>query len=248
MSEPALHRCFPAGLSDLEEYRMEFVEGIKDHWVKHPDDPDYSGEWTYTYSQRFKEYDRSYCDDDDRTWALPHCVTGVIDTKPINQVQFAIDALAKSPHSRRVKLVTWQPWIDLYTEDPPCLCEFWLRCSTQRGLDGYILNGNVIFRSRDAYDAAFMNLWGEVAFLVYVAGQLQLKLGKPVRVGRLVDMSHSYHLYGKRIPDFKEGFLGQYDKRTLEERTWTREMAQPFFDEARPAILEKIRKYDAQKR
>lgn len=656
MSEPALHRCFPAGLSDLEEYRMEFVEGIKDHWVKHPDDPDYSGEWTYTYSQRFKKYDRSYCDRSDMAWGRDVCQEhlGKNDIAPINQVQFAIDALAKSPHSRRVKLVTWQPWIDLYTSDPPCFCtgtriatpigqvniedlhagdsvyaydlksgclvvtvakspfskiescvglrtvlgelkvsrdqlvrsgegwkhakdleakdvlrmsladsamtvtdamvfgylcgdgwlssgynrsrpkplkrydvcfsvhpeaddswvhrylsansknrvnvderqvdsalvqghisktvrvhdkalwmaftkmgcpsgkkvagvffdnsevlswgheqlvdfvtgvlsaegsirydhgspgvrvamcwpefievfaevldrlgvkytrhddgyiftvsigrteqtlklfsmcdfrldsrkqsqyievmeglrvaviererrmqlvgsfrearnngatlrelsgisgfnqrvldpeytprlryhkvelnrsarwidvpivesvdlgnrvvhdfevdhpdhaivangivahnclgEFWLRCSTQRGFGGYVLNGNVIFRSRDAYDAAFMNLWGEVAFLVYVAGQLQLKLGKPVRVGRLVDMSHSYHLYGKRIPDFKEEFLGQYDKRTLEDRTWTRAMAQPLFDEARPGILAKIRKYDAQKR
>jgi thymidylate synthase len=225
LSEPAIHRCFPGGLEDLEEYRMEFVEGLKDHWVKNPNDPDYAGEWTYTYSQRLKSY----------------CVPGLAK---INQVDWAIEALARSPHSRRVKLITWQPWIDTNTADPPCLGEFWLRCSQVPGFDGYILNGNVVFRSRDGFDAAFMNLWGEVAFMEYIAGGLQVRLGKPVRVGRLVDVSWSFHIYGKRVKAFEELFLGGVTK-PLEDRTWTREFAQPFFDEARPQIIAKVQAKDA---
>lgn len=241
LAEPAIHRCLPGGLEDLEEYRMEFVEGVKDHWVRDPKEPGYSGEWTYTYSQRFKSYTGG-CMLKDTGGAMSAQWQPM---PPINQVDWAVDALAKSPHSRRVKLITWQPWIDTTTGDPPCLGEFWLRCSQVPGHDSYVLNGNVVFRSRDAFDAAFMNLWGEVAFMQYVAGKLQLKLGKPVRVGRLCDISHSYHIYGKRVEAFKELFLAGVERKTFEDRTWTREFAQPIFDEARAKVIEKIRRRDA---
>ena len=234
MSEPAIHRCFPGGLEDLEEYRMEFIEGIKDHWVKHPDDPDYAGEWTYTYSQRMTNYKV--------VKASPvSCGHGEIS---IDQVAHMIESLANSPHSRRHQCVTWQPWIDMHTGDPPCLQSIWMRVSQDdRGV--YVLNGNFRFRSRDAYGAAFMNLWAEAAFMEKCAGQLQAKLGRQVRVGRLCDISDSYHIYGKNIAEFKERFLTQMDRRGIEERTWTRQFAQPIFDEARPKILEKVRRKDA---
>ncbi|GAG01985.1 unnamed protein product, partial [marine sediment metagenome] len=145
---------------------------------------------------------------------------------------------------RRVKIVTWQPWLDPQTQDPPCLGEFWLRCSQVPGFDGYFLNGNAVFRSRDAFDAAFMNLWGEVEFMRAVAGQLQVKLGKPVRLGRLCDLSHSYHIYGKRVEDFKTLFLRGVEKKTWEDRTWTREFAQPMFDEARAQVIAKVKEKD----
>jgi thymidylate synthase len=249
LSEPAIHRCFPGGLEDLEEYRLEFVEGIKDHWVRHPDEPGYSGEWTYTYSQRFTKYYSQrftkYECNVRHIEQIPHGEKTLVEQQTVNQVEHAVASLAKSPHSRRVKLVTWQPWIDMFTDDPPCLGEFWLRCSQHPSFDGYILNGNAIFRSRDSFDAAFMNLWGEVEFMVKTAGQLQAKLGKPVRVGRLCDLSHSYHIYGKAVQRFKELFLGGVEKKSWEDRTWTREFAQPLFDEARPKIMAKIRKKDA---
>ncbi len=35
-AEPAIHRAFLGGLGDLEEYRLEVVEGIKDHWIRDP--------------------------------------------------------------------------------------------------------------------------------------------------------------------------------------------------------------------
>jgi thymidylate synthase len=211
---------------------MEFVEGVKDHWVRDPDDPNYSGEWTYTYSQRFTKYD---------------CGERVPGFRRVNQVEHAVESLAKSPHSRRVKLVTWQPWLDPYTDEPPCLGEFWLRCSKMPFDDAYMLNGNAVFRSRDAFDAAFMNLWGEVEFMIKTAGQLQLKLGKPVRIGRLCDLSHSYHIYGKAVQRFKDLFLRKIPE-PWEKRTWTREFARPHFEEARAAVIEKIRKKDANAR
>ena len=240
-SEPAIHRCFPGGLEDLEEYRMEFVDGIKDHWVRDPNAPDYAGEWTYTYHQRFTQYacNVRHIERDE------HGEKVLIEQQTINQLEGAVEALAKSPHSRRVKIVTWQPWLDPMTQDPPCLGEFWLRCSQVSWFDGYILNGNAVFRSRDAFDAAFMNLWGEVEFMKSVAGQLQEKLGKPVKVGRLCDLSHSYHIYGKRIQDFKELFLRGVENKPWEDRTWTREFAAPMFEEARAAVLAKVKEKDS---
>ena len=38
-SEPMIHRSFPGGMEDLEEYRQEVMDGIKDHMVRDPNDP-----------------------------------------------------------------------------------------------------------------------------------------------------------------------------------------------------------------
>jgi thymidylate synthase len=244
MSEPAIHRCFPGGLADLEEYRMEFIEGIKDQWVKDPSDPDYAGEWTYTYSQRLRKYE---CYATRRHEKGPGAREQHRDFMTIDQVAAMIDGLVKSPHSRRQQCVTWQPWIDMHTSDPPCCQSIWMRIN-QDNYGTYVLNGNFRFRSRDAYGAAFMNLWAEVAFMEMCAGMLQARLNRPVRVGRLFDISDSYHIYGKNIAEFKERFFSEGAKRSVEDRTWTRAFAQPFFDEARPAILAKIAQHDAERR
>ena len=37
-SEPMIHRDFPGGFEELQEYVMEVCEGIKDHLVRDPDD------------------------------------------------------------------------------------------------------------------------------------------------------------------------------------------------------------------
>ena len=39
LREPMIHKDFPGGLEDLQEYVMEVCDGIKDHLVRNPDDP-----------------------------------------------------------------------------------------------------------------------------------------------------------------------------------------------------------------
>ena len=34
LAEPMIHKSFPGGPDDLEEYRQEVVEGVKNHWVR----------------------------------------------------------------------------------------------------------------------------------------------------------------------------------------------------------------------
>jgi len=48
LKEPMIHKDFPGGPEDLQEYTMEVCEGIKDHLVRRADDPE-DTRWEYTY-------------------------------------------------------------------------------------------------------------------------------------------------------------------------------------------------------
>ena len=56
LSEPMIHQDFPGGPAELQEYVMEVCEGIKDHLVRDPDDPN-DTRWEYTYHQRLFGYE-----------------------------------------------------------------------------------------------------------------------------------------------------------------------------------------------
>jgi len=231
-SEPAIHRAFPGGLEDLEEYRQEVIDGIKDHWVRDPKNPD-DKRWEYTYHQRLTKFIR---------------VSRLMDfLPPIDQLQQMIDKLASFPYSRRANVSTWQPWCDPDCFDPPCLQSIWCRILPDDD-DTWRLNINVRFRSRDAFDAAYMNLWafcGPQGLQGSIARRIAEKAGREVRCGRYCDLSDSYHIYGKRLQAFEEGFLKLVKTRSFEDRTWTREFAEPFFEEAKPQIVQKIAEQDA---
>ena len=227
-SEPLIHRAFPGGLEDLEEYRQEVLDGIKDHWVRDPDDPS-DNRWEYTYHERLTAYR----------------VPGL--EKRINQLDQVVEKLSEAPYSRRAQAVTWQPWIDPTCDDPACLQSMWFRVLPDAE-DVWHLNMNVRFRSRDAFDAAYMNCFAFIHLMERMAREIGGKAGREVKLGRYVDMSDSYHIYGKRRRAFEEGFLKLVETRSFEDRTWTREFAQTFFEEARPAIAEKVAKKDAEDR
>ena len=55
MKEPMIHKDFPGGPEDLQEYTMEVCEGIKDHLVRKADDPS-DTRWEYTYHERLFKY------------------------------------------------------------------------------------------------------------------------------------------------------------------------------------------------
>jgi len=226
LGEPMVHRAFPGGLEDLEEYRLEVVEGIKDGWIRNPNDP-LDKRWEYTYHERLFSYKAN--------------------GKIFDQIDQVAEQLAKVPHTRRAQAITWQVWQDTRIEHPPCLQSLWFRLLPVKKSD-YLLNMNVRFRSRDAYDAAFMNCFALIFLMKKVAELIQEKARiiqkNPkfkVGLGRYVDESDSYHIYGHRLEDFRNRFLRQVLNRSFEERTWTLEFARAVFDEARPKILEKIK-------
>jgi thymidylate synthase len=91
---------------------------------------------------------------------------------------------------------------------------------------------NTHWRSRDAYKAAFMNIFALTDLQRAIAEEVSIKISKTVKVGRYVDMADSYHIYGSYFDQFK-GFLETLEKKTFEERTFLSSFAESFFKEAK---------------
>ncbi len=213
--EPRIHRAFPGGLEDLETYRQEVVDGIHDHWIK-PEE----GKWTYTYHERFFDYK--------------------IEGRSVDQINYIIEKLSQSFYSRRAQAMTWNPLKDPPSYDPPCLQMLWAR--VQEGKDGKnYLNVNTIWRSNDAYKAAFMNIFALTELQRVIAAKISEKTGKIIIPGRYVHFANSFHIYGSYFKDFKN-FLETVKNRKWEERVWNTEFAEPFFEIGREKIREEKRK------
>ena len=202
--EPRIHRAFPGGVEDLEKYRLEVVEGVHDHWIR-PEE----GKWTYTYHKRLFDYQ----------------VTdniGDLDKSPfagVNQMDHAVEKLCQVPYTRRAQAITWMPTLDPKTDDPPCLQRLWFRLLEDK--EGNLhLNMNTHWRSRDAYKAAYMNIFALTDLQRILAGRISERLGRTVLLGRYVDITDSYHIYGSYLKEISERFLKSIRERTFEERTW----------------------------
>ena len=102
--------------------------------------------------------------------------------------------------------------------------------------EGLILNMNTHWRSRDAYKAAFMNIYALTDLQKVIAEEVSKKINRPIKIGRYVDVADSYHIYGSYFDQFK-GFLSKtLEKKTFDQRTYNTSFAEPFFEEARIKI------------
>jgi thymidylate synthase len=206
--EPRIHRAFPGGLDSLEIYRQEVVHGIHDHWIA-PEE----GKWTYTYHQRLFSYKNG--------------------PDFIDQMDYIVAKLSESGYSRRAQAITWDPKLDIPTNDPPCLQRVWFRISQHPGR--LLLNMNTHWRSRDGFKAAFMNIFALTDLQRVIAERISNKTGKRIEIGRYTDITDSFHIYGSYYRDFK-GFLELVEKRAFNQRVWDTGFAEPFFEEARAKI------------
>jgi thymidylate synthase len=79
-----------------------------------------------------------------------------------------------------------------------------------------------------------MNIFAFVHLQKYIARQVSERIGKTVQLGRFVDMSDSYHIYGSRH-EFFQGFLEKVKTSDFSERVYNYhdEMIKTMFDEAR---------------
>jgi thymidylate synthase len=217
--EPMIHRDFPGGPEDLQEYVMEVCEGIKDHLVRDPRDP-YDTRWEYTYHQRLFAY------------AVP-------TLEAIDQIETLCRKLAETPHTRRAQAITWKVWEDNDCYDPACLQSLWCRITEENGKP--VLSLNVRFRSNDAYKAAFMNIFALVQMQKRIAARVSEILGRTVQLGRYCHLADSYHIYGSYFQEFESRFLAALEKRTFEQRTMRYEDWREMMEDARPAILKKAK-------
>ena len=239
LKEPMIHKDFPGGPEDLQEYVMEVSEGIKDHLVRDTRDPG-DTRWEYTYHQRLFAYQ-------------------VPTFPPIDQIETLCEKLARTPYTRRAQAVTWKVWEDNDCYDPACMQSIWCRIveesrsqgvkeSTSTALDSSAprLCMNVRFRSNDAYKAAFMNIFALVQLQQKIARRVSALVGRSIAVGRYCHMADSYHLYGSYLQEFEARFLTALAKRSFEQRTLRYADLREMMESARPAILQKAEKMGRQ--
>jgi thymidylate synthase len=263
-SEPMIHMGgFPGGFEDLEEYVQEVRDGIKDHWIRDPLNPE-DTKWQYTYHERLFSYEvpmnlfdkvlcqlpehekKKFFEFETSHFLLDHDYVKIVEKEiqgqkqefvHINQIQYVIEKLAKQPFSRQAQAITWQPNMDTDIYDPACLQSMWFRILEEKNGEP-TLNMNIRFRSRDAYDASFMNCFAFIHVMEYVAKEIGKRIDKKVKIGRYIDESDSFHIYGKRIPDFENRFLTNLFNRDFSNRTFARKDAEPYFEERRKKLRE----------
>ncbi|MBN2008268.1 hypothetical protein JW960_02855 [candidate division KSB1 bacterium] len=222
LAEPMIHKDFPGGLEDLQEYVLEVLDGIKDHCVRDAsDDPD-DTRWEYTYHQRLYAY----------------TVPGL--SEQFDQIETIVQKLAKTPYSRRAQAITWKVWEDNPCYDPACLQSIWCRILPDENGE-WILNMNIRFRSNDAYRAAFMNMFAFIQLQKRIADRISEISGHNVTLGRYLHQADSYHIYGSNFNEFENRFLKALADRTFEERTYRYADMKFIMDDAIPGIMEKAR-------
>jgi len=204
-NEPRIHKNFPGGPEELEAYRQEVVDGIHDHWI----DP-VAGKWTYTYHERLF----AYCPTNDlRNPKAPKPFA------PFNQIDYVVNKSAQAFYSRRIQAITWMPTADPATDDPPCLQRLWFRVTVdEKG--NPVLNMNSHWRSRDLYKAWYMNVYALTDLQRTIADRIGKKIGRPVKVGRYVDITDSLHIYGSYFKDVLPQ-IKKMESSSFEDRSWT---------------------------
>lgn len=220
LSEPMIHRDMPGGLEDLQEYVMEVCEGIKDHWVRDLNDPQ-DTRWEYTYHQRLFRYE------------VPSLA------ESFDQIEALCRQLAQTGYSRRAQAITWKVWEDAQCYDPACLQSIWCRITEDGGIGR--LNMNVRFRSNDAYKAALMNMFALVQLQQRMAQRISQLSGRALALGRYCHLADSYHIYGSNLAEFEARFLAALETRDFAGRTLRYADVRDLMEEARPAILAKVR-------
>jgi len=197
LAEPRIHRAFPDGLEGLALYTAEVVDGVHDGRIR-------EGGWSYSYHDRLRNWPGV-----DASHETPH----------IDQIEALARKLAATPHSRRAQAITWNPPVDASHHEPPCLQRVW--CQVVRSGGDYLLEMNTHWRSRDGFKAAFMNVYALTELQRQIASRVAELSGRPVAVGRYLDVTDNFHLYGSYIRNEEvQGFLGSVGRRPFEARTF----------------------------
>ena len=105
-------------------------------------------------------------------------------------------------------------------------------------------------RSNDAYKAAFMNDFAFILLGKRLAERVSELRGEEVKLGRFVDQSDSYHIYGSYFEEFGRVFVKQLLTRSFEQRTWRSDdpTVADALDDAKAAIAEKVKQQDRKRR
>ena len=191
LGEPRIHKALPCGYDDLEVYVREVIDGVHDHRVG-------SRGWSYSYHDRLVNW--------------PGKGSEEFNFPAINQIDELAKKLAQVPHSRRAQAITWMPLVDSRHHEPPCLQRIWGRVVGSE--EKYLLEMNTHWRSRDAFKASFMNIYALTLLQQEIAEKVSELSGKEIKVGRYIDVSDSFHIYGSYI---RRGEMARFLKNIQEK-------------------------------
>ena len=137
----------PLGSGAMEYYREQLVEG------KHIKKDNPEDEAEYTYYQRLREY---------------YIILNGVTFDQINAIK---QKIGDNWQTRRAVAVTWQPWSDPSSSDPPCMDL--LKFNVWKGK----LNLSVVFRSHDLIGGWLNNCYALIYLLKEIADALNLEVG-----------------------------------------------------------------------
>jgi len=196
ISEPMVSRLIIGGFYELQQYVMEVLDGILDFKIGASENA-----WEYTYHDRIANYGGQ-----------------------LNQLQFVIDELKRSPDSRRAVIDIRDNKVDPFNSHPACLqhVQFLIR--------GGKLHMKVLMRSNDGVEATFMNAFAFVMLQKKVADALDLP------VGSYVHRANSFHCYEKDFP-LLDQFITGIKTKPIDEITYEYDgFFQDLMEEAIPNI------------
>jgi len=184
LEQPMVHMGYEGVLS-LDEYVKDVLEGTKDYLI--------GKGYDYTYHKQLFEFavitSSGVRPAGVTTVARVDGSTAVVNVDQIAQI---IKKLKEAPMSNRAQAITWMPWKHYDVAGPPCLQRIWCKV-----IDGE-LEMHTHWRSRDAYHAAFANMFAFIHLQKLIADKLKVK------VGQHVDISDSYHVYGQFFPSVEK--------------------------------------------
>lgn len=173
-------------------YIEEIINGINDHYIIESDTS-----YPYSYHDRLFNYSayskedvdkiRHPCYDDDGNNIILHKCKYHLPR--VNQIDYIVEKLKESPYSRRAQAITWRPYADPYSDDPPCLQRIWCRIIDQE------LVMQTMWRSRDLFKAWEANVNGMLYLQKRIAEKLQ------INTGDYIDFSNSLHIYGNDLEE-----------------------------------------------
>ena len=101
----------------------------------------------------------------------------------LNQIDYVIEKLRKSPHSRRAVATTWDPRKDNVADEIPCLNHFVFMVRQ------HVLDLSVTIRSNDMFGAWPANLYALGELLRHVSGEVGIPSGS------ICTLSVNAHIY-----------------------------------------------------
>jgi thymidylate synthase len=102
--------------------------------------------------------------------------------------------------------------------------------------EGFALNLNTHWRSRDLYKAWFMNVFALTDLQGRMARRLAERLGVPVGCGRYVDVADSLHIYGSYRNEELAREIEKMRSTPYTQRAWNSSILEPMFEETRQRL------------